>query len=123
MDWERFEAIAEEEFAGLPEVFHERLENVIIVVEDCPSPETIRKMGLGPGSMLLGLYEGVPLNKRGTWYGSYPVTPDRITLFKDNIEYRAGSEKQIRKVIRDTIIHEIAHHFGMSEEEVRAAGY
>lgn len=123
MEMERFEAIAEEEFEQLPDVFHERLENVVIVVEDYPSPETTHKMGLGPGSMLLGLYEGVPLHKRGTWYGSYPVTPDRITLFKSNIEMRARSEKEIRKVIRDTIIHEIAHHFGMSEEEVRAAGY
>jgi predicted Zn-dependent protease with MMP-like domain len=73
--------------------------------------------------MLLGLYEGVPLSRRGTSYGAYPVVPDRITLFQRNIEATAGSEEELRERIREVMVHEIAHHFGMSEKEIRDAGY
>jgi len=101
----------------------ERIENVHIVIEDVPSPEIVRRMKLGNNSMLLGLYEGIPLSKRGTHYGAFPVVPDKITLYKRNIELVARSENAIREQIRDVLIHELAHHYGMNEEEVRNAGY
>ena len=73
--------------------------------------------------MLLGLYEGIPLNKRGSSYGVYPAVPDKITLYKQNIEQVARTDAGLRAKIRDVLIHEIAHYFGMNEEEVRQAGY
>jgi predicted Zn-dependent protease with MMP-like domain len=73
--------------------------------------------------MLLGLYEGVPLPRRGIDYGVVPVMPDTITLFQNNIESIARSESDVRRQIRETLIHEIAHHFGMDEDEIREAGY
>ena len=123
MTRERFEAIAEEEFADLPEPFRQRMENVRIVIEDVESPAQRRQAGLGRSSMLLGLYEGVPLPRRGIDYGVVPVMPDTITLFQKNIESIARSESDVRRQIRETLIHEIAHHFGMDEDEIREAGY
>jgi predicted Zn-dependent protease with MMP-like domain len=73
--------------------------------------------------MLLGLYEGVPLSRRGTDYGVYPVVPDRITLFQRNIELTVSLPEELRERIREVMVHEIAHHFGMSEKEIRDAGY
>ena len=123
MDRQSFEKAAQECFESLPPFFGERLENVYVVVEDSPSPDLVQKMKLRASSMLLGLYEGVPINKRGTSYGAYPILPDRITLFRENILRVVDGEKQIREKIREVLIHEIGHHFGMSEEEIRRAGY
>jgi len=117
-----FEMIAQEVFENLPDDFRSRLQNVHVVVEQIPSTELMRRMKLRPDSMLLGLYEGVPISSRGTSYGSYPVLPDRITLFKTPIE-RAAGKTGLREKIREVMIHEIGHHFGMTEEELRAAGY
>jgi len=123
MDRQSFEKAAQECFEDLPPFFGERLENVYVVVEDSPSPDLIQRMKLRASSMLLGLYEGVPINKRGTSYGAYPILPDRITLFRENILRVVDGDKQIREKIREVLIHEIGHHFGMSEEEIRRAGY
>lgn len=120
---EEFERIAEEVFDTLPEVLQERIENVHIVVEDQPSEETKRRMKLSDSSILLGLYEGVPLNRRGTHYGSYPVVPDKVTLYQKNIESAAGTTTALREKIREVLIHEIGHYYGMTEEQVRDAGY
>jgi predicted Zn-dependent protease with MMP-like domain len=123
MTRERFETIADEEFADLPEPFRQRMENVRIVIEDVDSPAQRRQAGLGRSSMLLGLYEGVPLPRRGVDYGVVPVMPDTITLFQKNIESIARSESEVRRQIRETLIHEIAHYFGMDEDDIREAGY
>lgn len=123
MDQETFEQTAQDAFDALPQMLQERIENVHIVIEDVPSPEIVRKMKLANNSMLLGLYEGIPLSRRGTHYGAFPVVPDKITLYKRNIERVAGNEEAIRSQIRDVLIHELAHHYGMNEEEVRNAGY
>ncbi len=118
-----FEEIAHEEFEALPPAFRDRLENVSIVVEEIDSRSRRRSAGVYRGPMLLGLYEGVPLSRRGTAYGAYPVLPDRITLFQRNIELTADSREDLRERIREVMVHEIAHHFGMSEKEIRDAGY
>lgn len=123
MEKEEFESIAQEVFDSLPEAFRHNIENVHIVVEETPEPHAMQKAGVRSGSMLLGLYEGIPLNKRGTAYGMYPAIPDKITLYKHNIESVARSDEGIRAKIREVLIHEIAHYFGMNEEEVRNAGY
>ncbi len=123
IDQPEFEAIAHEEFENLPPAFRDRLDNVHIVVEEVDTRTRRRRAGVYRDSMLLGLYEGVPLSQRGTSYGVYPVVPDRITLFQRNIELTVGSPEELRQRIREVMVHEIAHHFGMSEKEIRAAGY
>jgi predicted Zn-dependent protease with MMP-like domain len=123
MTFDEFEQVAQEEFDALPVVLQKKIDNVHIVIENLPGEETLRNTGYRAGSLLLGLYEGVPLSKRGIGYGMYPVTPDKITLFKANIERVARTESAVRKEIRDTLIHEIAHYYGLSEEEIRSAGF
>jgi predicted Zn-dependent protease with MMP-like domain len=108
---EEFEALAQEALDSLPEELQRKMDNVYIVVEDMPSADAEKKVRLGRGSMLLGLYEGVPMSKRGVWYGSSAIGPDRITLFRKNIESSVRHPSEIAAKIRDVLIHEIAHHF------------
>ena len=118
MERSRFEEIAQEEFDALPERLREAIENVRIVVED--EPPLSRK---GKTTILLGEYHGVPLKHRGAEYGIFPVVPDTITLFRLNILSLGEDDVSIRRNIRETLIHEIAHYYGMSESEIRRAGY
>jgi len=118
MDRERFEQAVEEEFERVPDLFRNHLENVRIVVEEEPPQQM--KQGRG---LLLGLYQGIPLNKRGNDYGVYPVVPDTITLFRRNIESISANDEEVRRQIRVTLIHEIGHYYGMSEADIRHAGY
>jgi len=123
MEPERFEELTQEAFDALPDRFREHLENVRIVIEDLPSEEAKSRVGYRDGSLLLGLYEGIPLTHRTTAYGTAPTMPDTITLFRRNIERIARTEERVREEIRKTLIHEIAHYYGMDEDEVRAAGF
>lgn len=123
MERERFEQLTREAFESLPDELMKRMENVVLVVEDYPGADTSRKMNSGKGGFLLGLYEGVPLSKRGTHYGAYPVAPDKISLYQKNIERVANGEDAVAAKIREVLVHEIAHHFGMNEQEIRDAGY
>jgi predicted Zn-dependent protease with MMP-like domain len=123
MDREGFEKVAQEVFDSLPPPFLGAIDNVHIVVEDRPSRETGARVGYRPGTLLLGLYEGIPLTKRGSSYGMYGVVPDKITLYRENIRAVAPADEEMRRVIRDTLIHEIGHYFGMNERQIRAAGY
>jgi predicted Zn-dependent protease with MMP-like domain len=123
MTREEFEQITQESFDLLPARFRGAIENVHIVVEDTDDETARKRAGVRRGSMLLGLYEGIPLNKRTVDYGVYPVLPDRITLYQRNIESVARTNAEIRDAIRDVLIHEIGHYFGMSEQEIRDAGY
>jgi len=123
MDRKEFEQVAQEAFESLPRGLQEKVENVHIVVEDEPSEQTLSRSRIRRGSLLLGLYEGIPLNRRGDDYGRYPVVPDKITLYRSAILSVARSESAVRETIRDVLIHEIAHYFGMTERQVREAGY
>jgi predicted Zn-dependent protease with MMP-like domain len=118
---EVFEECVEEALQQLPESFKLKIENVEIIVEDLPSESKARKAKVGSPESLLGLYEGIPLTKRGVWYGSSPVLPDRITLFKVNIERECALEGDLRDKIAEILFHEIGHYFGMSELEIRRA--
>lgn len=121
MTREEFELLVEEEFErAIPEKFRPHIKNVAFLVDDEPSKEIREKEGLGPNETLLGYYHGVPTPARGDWYGLGATMPDTITLFINPIlEEAAESGHDVRKVIRDTIWHEVAHHFGMDEHEVR----
>ena len=122
MDREKFEEIVDRAFKALPKKFRDAIENVEIVVEDQPSADSnLNRYGVRRNEMLLGLYQGVPLPKRGVWYGSNPVLPDRISLFQRNIEAVCRTEAELEEKIYEVLFHEIGHYFGMSEEEIRTA--
>ena len=120
MGREEFEEVVRQELEALPAPYSD-LENVRVVVEDEPTADVLSKMGTR--TMLLGLYEGISRPHRGTAYGMYPVVPDTITLFRRNIERVGKTPQGIREQIKETLIHEIGHYFGLSESEIRNAGY
>jgi len=121
MDHLKFETLAQKALDGLPPLFRDRMENVHVVIEDMPTDTEVKRLGIRDKRYLLGLYEGVPKSKRGAWYGMYPVLPDRIILYKTNIERPAKGD--LEEKIREVLVHEIAHHFGMTEKEIQDAGY
>ncbi len=123
MDRASFEKFVEQAFEMLPEKFRSAIDNLGIVVEDYPAEEIVRSMGLPSRRSLLGLYQGIPLNYRGPWYGTSPVHPDRISLYQKNIESVCRTEEEIPAKIEEVLIHEIGHYFGMTDEEIREAGY
>ena len=118
-----FEERVEHLFARLPEPFRRALENIGVFVEDYPDADTVRLMRLRSKHDLLGLYQGVPLTGRGTWYGTSPTLPDKITLYRRNILTSCTAEGDVDAKIYEVLVHEIGHYFGMSEKEVREAGY
>ena len=107
---ERFEELVAEALDGLPGWIRERLDNVEVLVEDRPRPGRAN-------TGLLGLYEGVPLTRRGGGY--FGVLPDRITLFHSNIERISRDEDDLRRHVQHTVVHEVAHFFGISDERLR----
>ena len=116
MDGKRFRELVGEVLASLPLKFAKKLDNVSVVVEDSPTPSQLKKLGLSPGELLFGLYEGIPQAKRGNYSG---VLPDKITIFKNSIEEVSQTEESVRAQIRATVIHEIGHHFGLSDSELK----
>jgi predicted Zn-dependent protease with MMP-like domain len=113
----KFEQLVAEAIEALPEEFLGRMENVDIVVEDVPTREHLAGVRLPRGQTLLGLYEGVPLTRRGSHYGL--VTPDKITIFQKPIERNNRYPSQIVAEIGRVVRHEIAHHFGLSDARLR----
>ena len=118
MNIERFEKLVEEGIKDIPQKFLDKLDNVGIVVEENPTSEQLKKLKIRKNYFLFGLYEGIPKTKR---WGYSDVLPDKITIFKNHIEQSAQSEEEIKKLVKETVWHEIAHHFGMDEEMVRKA--
>ena len=118
MDEERFRKLVGEALDSLPKEFAEKLNNVSVTVDNFPTPYQVVKARLAPNMLLFGLYEGVPQTKRGVYYSSIP---DKITIFKYAIEQVSKTEEEIREQVRSTVIHEIGHHFGLSEAELRKA--
>lgn len=123
MDEETFTQLVAEAADSLPEEFLERMENVELFIESWPSHDDLKEAGLTVRDRrsLLGLYHGVPLTERGAFYSSLP---DRITIFQRPIELVAGDdEDEIRRQVRQTVIHEIAHYYGISDERLDELGY
>ena len=116
---EEFEVLVEEGLAAIPEKFQKLLNNVGIVIEDEPTEAQRRKMRLRADSTLLGLYEGIPQSRRGANYSW--VLPDKITIFMNPILAMSRDLEDAKRMVRDTVWHEIAHHFGMDEMRVRNA--
>jgi predicted Zn-dependent protease with MMP-like domain len=120
MTREQFEETAAEVYNELPQIFGERIDNVHIVVEDYPTDEDIQKTH-SSRTNLLGLYQGIPLTHRGTWYGVQPTTPDKISLYQKNIESVCRDDEEVTARIREVLLHELGHFFGMNEDEIRNA--
>jgi len=117
MDRERFEVLVEKALADLPEFFQKKLENIAVVIEEEPPPEIADKY---PGQLLLGLYQGVPRTQRSVW-SLYPY-PDVISIYQRNIERVCRTEAEIVRQVRQTVMHEIGHYFGLDEDKLREMG-
>jgi predicted Zn-dependent protease with MMP-like domain len=120
MEETRFEQLVAEALDGLPEDIARYLDNVEVVVEWWPSPALMQAMGLAPNQLLFGIYQGIPLTRRTSNYGL--VLPDKITIFRGPIEMVSRTDAAIRARVRHTVIHEIAHHFGISDDRLHEIG-
>jgi len=106
----------------LPRRFREQLHNIEFVVEDRPSKELLRAEGLDPRhDTLYGIYQGVPLPDRSSL--DPPLLPDKITIFAESLQEDFPDPDELREEIRLTVLHEIAHYFGMDEEDIEDLGY
>ena len=113
-----FERLVREAVMLIPKRFRREISNLALVVEHEPGPELLEEMEIEPPDTLYGLYQGTPLTERTWAYGN--TLPDRIVLFQRPIEEDCEDEDEIRAVIGETLIHEVGHYFGLSEEEIEA---
>ena len=97
-----------------------KLENIDVVIEEEPTPEQVRLARVPKSVFLMGLYQGVPFSKRTHFYGN--VLPDKITIFRNNIERTCRTDEEIKETVRRTVIHEFAHYFGISDEHMKRSG-
>jgi predicted Zn-dependent protease with MMP-like domain len=118
---EEFHQMMDHALEVIPPAFKEKIENLVFISEPYPSASDMERLSLKSKYSLLGLYSGIPFTHRSTWYSS--VLPDRIILFQRNIESLCSTGEELMEKIKEVIIHEVAHYFGMDENEVRAAGY
>lgn len=123
VDIDRFADLVAEALDSLPEEFRGRLENVQVDIQEWPTAEELEAVGLSRRDRhaLFGLYHGVPMTERGVYYAALP---DHIFIFKGPIEAAVGpDEEAIRDQVRRTVIHEIAHYYGISDERLRELGW
>ncbi len=106
---EEFDALVEQAVAKLPRVFREKLPNVAIEVADLPPP------GMRDGDPLMGIFQGVPITEKSVFQSS---GPDRVVIYQKNIESACRTRKELQREIRLTLLHELGHYFGLSEEEL-----
>lgn len=118
MDDTYFGKLVEEAIDRVPQEFKKRLENVSIVIEDRPGLDVLRNFGRGV--LIFGLYQGIPHTRR-RYYGIGGQLPDKITIYKEPILMVNSTDEEIREQVRDTVVHEIGHHFGLSDEEIYKA--
>ena len=114
---EEFEEAVVSALKSLPKFIKEKMENVDVVVESRASREVLDELGLRSPSELLGLYQGVPLDRRGFYYGN--VLPDKISLFQIPIESICKTREEIEEKIREVVIHEVGHYFGLDDKKLR----
>lgn len=115
-----FEELVLEAMDSLPPYFQEKIDNVEILIKNWPSQRELTDAGVPLGHTLLGLYSGIPLTERTHNYGL--ITPDTISLYQGPIEQAAENVEAIPDVVRHTVIHELAHHFGISDDRLRELG-
>jgi predicted Zn-dependent protease with MMP-like domain len=110
-----FERLVGEALDGLPPQFSALLENVAVVVEEEPDHALLDEMGMDEDEELMGLYLGVPLPERGSQYQSLP---DRIAIYRGPVLRLCGSRREVVREVRDTVVHELGHYFGLEDEEM-----
>lgn len=114
-----FESLVAQTVDTLPEIFVQKLDNVNLTVAPWPTQQDLADAKAAPGHTLFGLYRGIPHTQRGLYFGA---TPDNITIFAGPLLRSYGfNPHELKKQIRKTVLHEIGHHFGMSEDEIRSA--
>ena len=116
----RFRRVVEAAVAAIPPEFAEQLDNVEILVRMRPTAEERAEAGLGPRDQLLGLYVGHPLTVRGSYYGN--TLPDRIMIYQEAIESVCRGDAEVFAQVRKTVLHEVAHHFGIDDERLHDIG-
>jgi predicted Zn-dependent protease with MMP-like domain len=116
MEVEQFSALVDEAIASIPEDFRSKLDNIAIQIQPIAAPGVFQNLSRNPWG-LLGVYQGIPYKGRGPWYGN--VLPDRIIIFQMPIERQARTAAEIRKLVRQVVIHEVGHYFGLSDPELR----
>src|SRR5581483_7760481 len=109
----QFEKLVERALRRLPRPFRERLANIAVVVEDWADQDTLAEMGIEPPDTLYGLYRGVDLTRRDSSYGN--VLPDTITIYQGPIEEDCATEEEMADLVRETVMHEIGHYFGLDD--------
>jgi predicted Zn-dependent protease with MMP-like domain len=110
----QFEELVERSLRKLPRAFKDRIKNVAVVVEDWADDETLADVGIEPPDTLYGLYRGVDLTRRDSGYGN--VLPDTVTIYQGPIEEDCDDEDEMAELVRETVIHEIGHYFGLDDE-------
>lgn len=116
-----FKELALRALEEIPREFLSRLGRLEIIVEERPEPELLEALGMEKGDLLFGLYQGVPYTEKS--FFQTEIYPDRILLFRQPILSVCRSRKEVEEQIKKTLIHEIAHHFGFSESQIRKLGY
>jgi len=111
---QRFDRLVDRAVAGIPQPFRGALDEIALVIEDEPTPEQLRENGLRPDETLYGLYEGVPLDE---WGGDWVPIPTRIVLFRLPLEEDFADPEELADEVRITILHELAHHLGIEDED------
>jgi len=109
-----FESLVESALRKLPRPFKEKLHNIALVVEDWADDETLESMGIEPPDTLYGLYRGIDLTRRDSFYGN--VLPDTIHIYQGPIEADCADAADMADLVRDVVIHEIGHYFGLDDE-------
>ena len=117
MKREEFEKLVEEALADLPKEFKKLIDNLAVIVEDEAPPEVYRQTGAPPFRRILGTYHGVPYTQRGPYYGN--ILPDRIIIYQIPIEEICTSEEEIKQRVREVVIHEVGHYFGLSDSHMK----
>ncbi len=109
-----FERLVEKALRKLPRAFKDTIKNVAVVVEDWADDETLAEMGIEPPDTLYGLYRGIDITRRDSGYGN--VLPDTVTIYQGPIEEDCEDEDDMADLVRETVIHEIGHYFGLDDE-------
>ena len=114
---QQFEDFINDGIAAIPKLYQKHLQNVAFIVEADPTPEQRLKLNLYPNETLFGLYEGVPLPQR---QGTTKLLPDKITIFKNPLQFASRDETDLKEQIRHTIWHEVAHYYGLDHARIHA---
>ena len=120
MNKKQFEAVVLEAIEELPEEFRARLENIAVIVEEEPADDVLDELEIPDDEELFGLFEGEPLTERSADFsaGDLPHEPARVSIYRGPLLRACESRAELKEEIRDTLVHEIGHYFGLSDEEM-----